>query len=132
MRTFPKRSGLLLLITGILLFAGLQVGAQQKTAESHNTESPTLAEAAQSAYESAASEYAAMRLDDVDLLYRWSKRWMEAEDSPAARQSHLERMQGLHNRVAALHKSGIRGGDTRQYHATIYYVAEARAKLSGP
>jgi hypothetical protein len=55
--------------------------------------------AAKEAYEVALEEFKAERITDLDLLYRWSLRWMMAEqaagdDPVAAAKGHLRRMEG--------------------------------------
>jgi hypothetical protein len=51
------------------------------------------------------------------------------EERTKACQKHLERMQSLHNQVAALQREGARGGEADKFHATQFYVAEAELFL---
>ena len=69
---------------------------------------------------------------DIESLYRWSNRWMQAEQAErgdAAIQSHLDRMQALCNRVTALYQTGASGGEATNFTAARYYVVEAREML---
>ena len=131
MRTTARRNALLYLILGALLLVSLRAFAQQDAAARGDTPTISLAEAAQAAYDSTMSAFIA-GTTDVEKVYSWSIRWMDAEDTPAARQSHLARMQELHRSIVAKHQHGAAGGEVEIYHATMYYVVEAKGIVSRP
>lgn len=74
----------------------------------------------------------------MDRLYDWSLRWMRAaqiaavndEQNTAAIQSHLNRMQNLQKKIAALYNLGTRGGEAKEMRAANFYVAEAERWLA--
>lgn len=89
------------------------------------------AKAAQAAYEAAVEAYSKGN-GDIESVYRWSTRWMQADAltrGTAAVQSHLDRMQMLCDRVAKLHELGAKGGEETNYAAARYYVLEAKDML---
>jgi hypothetical protein len=72
---------------------------------------------------------------DVEVPYRWSRRWLEverelsprAEDHVAALQAHAERMRELERVVKGLHRRRLVALD--QVRSAEFYVAEAEAWL---
>ena len=68
---------------------------------------------------------------NIDDVYRWSRRWTEAElranrDRQKSAFDHLQRMQRFYLRAVALRKAGAKGGSTETVNATTYYVEEAK------
>jgi len=92
---------------------------------------------AEKAYEAFVASYDA-GTSTFDYVPYWSQRLMAAElelassraEQVAAAQAHLKRMQGHRDKVAALYKTGSRGGEANVMRAFEYYVAEAEAKLA--
>jgi hypothetical protein len=104
--------------------------ARQKQGRKPEKASPA-AEAARTAYEATVKQYDT-GLADVEAVYRWSCRWMEAERpdrGAAAIQSHISRMQSFYDKIAKLHENGVRGGEEANFAAAHYYVVEAREML---
>jgi hypothetical protein len=97
------------------------------------------AEAAQLAYKATVESYETGR-SDIEAVYRWSCRWMQAERADRgvlAIQSHLERMQSFADKIKSLNDVGAVGGDAANLAAVRYYVVEAKemveeAKKSPP
>jgi hypothetical protein len=98
--------------------------------------------AAEETYKAESMEYEIDRVP-LDNIYVWSRRRLDADNVLIALQHagddkmlraerleaferHLARMEKLHERVAALHKAHALGGEASQYHATRFYVAEAK------
>lgn len=74
---------------------------------------------------------------DIGQVQIWSRRWRDAESLGAtpderrqATERHLERMNRLLHKVAALHSLGLKGGESEKFHACQYFVAEAQMLLS--
>jgi 2-hydroxychromene-2-carboxylate isomerase len=66
----------------------------------------------------------------VEDIYRWSRRLMAAEiqaGKPNATADHLQRMDNLHKKTAALHNTGAAGAPTEALAATNFYFLEAQA-----
>ena len=90
------------------------------------------AQAARRAYEATLTDYYS-NLADIEAVYRWSCRWMQAEGAKrgaAAIQSHFDRMQALCDQVTKRHKTGAVGGDDANFAAARYYVVEAKEMLT--
>jgi len=93
-----------------------------------------LVEAAKKAYEAKAAAYESGLTNDVEALYSWSRRWMEAElhsaakedDRIAAYTAHLDRMKPLAEKIAVRMQAGARGGTPDNQDAANYFVAEAK------
>jgi hypothetical protein len=74
---------------------------------------------------------------DVEIPYRWSRRWLEAqrqlsakqEDQITACQQHLDRMKGLEEVTRQQFRDGGRA-KVYEINATEYYVAEAAEWLA--
>jgi hypothetical protein len=93
-------------------------------------------EAARRAFNAYSAEYDTGKAD-LDTLYVWSRRWMDAQrlgqrndEAVRADADHLARMIKLHGRVDALHRVGGVGGEEATLRAAEFYVAEAKALLS--
>ncbi|MEX0938695.1 MAG: hypothetical protein WDZ59_12615 [Pirellulales bacterium] len=128
-----KLAGLVLVVAVVALaFAAIQAPAQQQAAAQNRQQQaadiPSMAEAAKLTYQSARAAYE-VGTEEVETVYRWSKRWMQAEDPPAV-QAHLDRMETLQQRVAQLYLAGAEGGAATELYGTKFYVAEARAMLA--
>ena len=118
--------------------AGAPSANEPKASEKPNSDKPrkddesnSAAKAAQAAYEAAVEAYSKSN-GDIESVYRWSSRWMQADVSArgaAAVQSHLDRMQMLCDRIAKLHELGAKGGEETSYAAARYYVLEAKDML---
>lgn len=92
----------------------------------------SLAEAADTAFKATRVEYDA-GLARVEDVYQWSLRLMETEQLEGkanAAADHADRMRELHKRVAALHRTGGRGGSSRDFYSTQYYSLEADSQLT--
>lgn len=93
-------------------------------------------DAARGTYEAVASLYE-LGTETSNTLYVWSSYLRTAQGRAAdskqlvaqACQEHLDRMQSLHGKVAALNKQGARGGEAEKLYATQFYVAEAELLL---
>lgn len=94
------------------------------------------ADAAKQAYEMALTRFQAGNTD-VEVIYRWSRRWLEAQRELGqaeadkvikAAEAHLERMQQL-EKVA---KGGFEAGgwSVFDYQSAKYYAAEAAVLLA--
>jgi len=117
------------LILACAVIAAVPAGAQETPADP----AAEMAAAAQEAYQHAA---AGVALGNVlpEEVYRWSRRWMEAEtgrdpsSSAAQAQAHLERMRKLQGdfdqAIAAGMAIPAAGAMTR------YYVAEAQTTVA--
>jgi hypothetical protein len=89
------------------------------------------AQAAERAYTATYAEYETGRAD-IEAVYRWSIRWMQAEQAAsgeAAIRSHLERMESLRDKIKGLNDAGARGGEAAGLAAAQYYVVEAKEML---
>jgi hypothetical protein len=70
-------------------------------------------------------------------LYTWSRRWLEAaksiaksdQEQLAALREHRERVNRIHQQIAALHRAAAKGGEDEKFYATKYYLAEAELWL---
>lgn len=117
----------------------------QESAERHNDASPAvdaallqnMADAAEGGYSAWRASYTGGTAVASDC-YVWSRRWVEAEkalaknkeEELAALRRHRDRMQQLFNRIEALHREGVRGGEETQYYAAKFYLAEAEVWLA--
>jgi hypothetical protein len=100
---------------------------QGKTQE----ENSAAAQAAERAYKATYAEYETGRTD-IEAVYRWSIRWMRAEQAvqgDVAIRLHLERMERLRDQAKALNDTGARGGEAATLAAAQYYVVEAKEML---
>ncbi len=90
-------------------------------------------DAARDAYQAANAELDA-GMGDVEAVYRWSKRWLQAlsEKDPAAKrpalEAHQTRMQALQTKATTLVQTGMLKGSAAR--ACDYYAAEAAAWLA--
>src|SRR5262245_46686572 len=93
-------------------------------------------EAVQRAYKESMDLYREGRTRDVDRIYRWSKRWMEAEqesndkkaDHIAAAEAHWRRMKHLEDLVRNVYKAGAAA--PIDLPAVEYYRLDAEVALS--
>lgn len=109
------------------------------------TTAKEMLEAAEETYKAMEAEYAVGAIL-MDFMYPWSRRWLDAqllvieaersgnpEEIAQARakafREHLGRMEKLHAQVTELYKVGAIGGEPGRYHATRYYLAEAKLWL---
>jgi hypothetical protein len=96
-----------------------------------NEDVPEIVNAAQEAFKSAQAEHGFQQAN-VEDLYQWSRRLMEAEQASGKNKKavldHVTRMRDLHARTEALFKTGAKGGSAFRYHATRYYLLEAEAE----
>jgi hypothetical protein len=72
---------------------------------------------------------------DLEDIYRWSRRWMDAElkvnpDNRQPRIDHWRRMKAVFERVAALQANGVAGGEANRFHAAEYFVEEAQLEAA--
>jgi hypothetical protein len=82
------------------------------------------------------SVWASQNYREVEVPYRWSRRWLEAqcqlcdkkEDKVTAHQQHLERMQELARLVKKEHEQQVVGAN--QVNAAHYFVVEAEEWLA--
>ncbi len=92
------------------------------------------AQAAHRAFDLTTKDFGAGHLKDVEVLYRWSRRWMDGElaasktkeDRVAATAAHLNRMKHLERAAAELVKLGADFPASSEAAAT-YYGLEAEA-----
>jgi hypothetical protein len=111
--------------------AGASEQPAKRKQEKKQKEASPAVKAAKTAYEATVKQYDT-GLADVEAVYRWSCRWMEAERpdrGAAAIQSHINRMQSFYDKIAKLHENGVRGGEEASFAAAHYYVVEAREML---
>jgi hypothetical protein len=113
------------------------IPAQEQKPSEQSTDSPQdkkqkknspAAEAAQLAYEATVQSYETGR-SDIEAVYRWSCRWMQAERADRgvlAIQSHLDRMQSFADKIKSLNDAGAPGGEAANLTAVRYYVVEAK------
>jgi beta-lactamase regulating signal transducer with metallopeptidase domain len=95
-----------------------------------------MADAAQKTYD-AVDELFMLGTGSHTEVYVWSSYIRSAQVRVAASrderikasQKHLDRMQNLHKKVAALQREQARGGEADKFHATQFYVAEAELFL---
>src|SRR5262249_47607468 len=74
----------------------------------------------------------------LEQLCAWSRRWLQAlldvaktpDNRIEAYQAYFNRMQQLHEEVAAKYRVGAKGGETDRFCATQFYLAEAKLWLS--
>jgi hypothetical protein len=93
-------------------------------------------EAVQRAYKESMDLYREGRTRDVDRIYRWSQRWLEAEqesndkkaDRIAAAENHLRRMKQLEDLVRNVYKAGAAA--PIELPAVEYYRLDAEVALS--
>ena len=91
----------------------------------------SLVEAADLAWKSTKAEFAAGQRD-VEELYQWSRRLMDAElaaGETGARKDHLSRMRDLYHQMDARYNAGAELGSERRVAATKYYLLEAELIL---
>lgn len=96
-----------------------------------------LADAAKGGYTAWQASYNAGTAVASDC-YIWSRRWVEAEQALAedqkaqrvALQQHRDRMEQLFQKIDALHRAGVRGGEEEHYYAAKFYLAEAEIWLA--
>ena len=109
----------------------------QPTATKTAAASPrSLADAAKAAYESIATEREVDR-HNLEDLYVWSQRWLQAELSIATNaqqrlkvyEDHKDRMRDLHDLQAKLHEAGVAGVSHTAICTTKFYLTEAELLL---
>jgi hypothetical protein len=99
-----------------------------------------LLDAARETYEMTIKDIGAGRLRDIEVIHRWSRRWMDAqravskteEQRAAATEAHLKRMQGLEKGAQQLAELNL-GGErlpSSSVAAARYYRVEAEGLLS--
>jgi hypothetical protein len=96
----------------------------------------SLADAAKAAYESIATEREVDR-HNLEDLYVWSQRWLQAELSIATNaqqrlklyEDHKDRMRDLHDLQAKLHEAGVAGVSHTAICTTKFYLTEAELLL---
>jgi hypothetical protein len=129
--------GLLLAIGWMLLrFGSQQTMGQASVIPAANS----LVDAAQHEYDATVAAYQSGTVKSIDLLYLWSRRWMQAvidasaspQDRNKAYQDHHDRMKLLNAQVSALVQTGAAGGEADKYAATQYYLAQADQWLANP
>jgi hypothetical protein len=93
---------------------------------------PEIVKEAELAFRSTQAQYQFQQAT-VEDMYRWSRRWMEAElaheTNKKAVFDHLARMRDLNKKVEVLFKIGANGGQADYVHATRYYLLEAEAEV---
>jgi hypothetical protein len=96
----------------------------------------SLADAAKAAYESIATEREVDR-HNLEDLYAWSQRWLQAELSVATNserrsklyEDHKDRMKDLHDLQTKLHEAGVAGVSHTAICTTKFYFTEAELLL---
>jgi hypothetical protein len=124
---------------GARLFAADEVEQQPQialgnraAAQLHPKQARAMRDAAMTTYQTTQTDYDRGETTFTEV-YRWSRRWAEAELSVAkARpaeiaelQEHWKRMKRFYLRIKALNKTGRRGGEKQKLDAAGFYVAEA-------
>jgi hypothetical protein len=106
----------------------------------HNAEraakQKAMIDAARATYDVKVESYS-LGTEVANEVYVWSSYLRSSEvraagsrqQATTACKEHLDRMQQLHNKVAALQREGARGGEADRFHATQFYVAEAELLL---
>jgi RNA polymerase sigma factor (sigma-70 family) len=136
-------------LTGVLTFGALHTFARQQggagvprkpaAAEAKGDERGAAllrSEAARRAFEMTVKDFSAGRLPDIEVLYRWSRRWMDGElaasktkpERIAAAEAHLKRMKDLERAAPELKKVAdvfLASSEA----AAAYYRLEAEASL---
>jgi hypothetical protein len=132
----PKSVGMLTAILAIALAADLRISNSNPTEDKLEQSASLLVKSAQDTLAAIEKYYETGRASAEDV-YQWSRRVAEAarQESPngpiriTAAQDHVNRMKLLHDRVAELHKLGMKGGDETIFQATRYYVIAAEQEL---
>jgi hypothetical protein len=132
----PNRARLALLALALLLLPlTLAAADPQAAGKIDPAQRAAMIDTATKAFQANQAAYDVGRVD-LGQLYSWSRRWLDAESLGAAAQErqqaaqrHLERMQALHRRVTPLYEGGRVGGESENFHATEYFVAEAKLIL---
>jgi hypothetical protein len=96
-----------------------------------------MVEAAKKAFEATSASYHS-GATTLEPLVAWSTRWFAAElaiattrdEQVTAARANLERLQGIHQGVAALYASGSQGGEAEKMETINYYVADAERRLA--
>jgi hypothetical protein len=120
-------------VSGLILVALLRAPAQQAPAKVSDKLLRTKIEAARKTYDVFWKDYKEGLIPVVEVVYRWSRRWLEAElelsekkaDQVSAYQAHLNRMLDL-ARVAH-DRYRVRTNTIEEVTSTEYYIAEAEA-----
>src|SRR5262245_2034466 len=112
------------LVAVVALLTGFQVNADQSGKDQNANE---MVEAAKNALKAtmAANEAGRATIEDI---YQWSRRLMAAEQRAGkanAAADHLERMDQLHQKTAALYRTGSRGGSEEKFYGSKFYLLEA-------
>jgi hypothetical protein len=125
---------------GVLVFAGVYPLAPATAREAP----PALAglakaraDAARRAYQESVDLYREGRSRDVDRIYLWSQRWLEAEREAAPRkeaeraayEAHYRRMRQLENLIRDRYKAGVAA--PIELPAVEFYRLEAEGWLAG-
>jgi phosphoserine phosphatase len=123
-------------VFGLLLGVGVGMASSEKAVDTRELTKERM-EAARDAYQFAWDEFKPFDLSkgDGEKVYRWSRRWMEAEcdlattkaERVAALQGHFERTKKLEEEVQAYTGSTI---PFQQLAATKFYRAEAETWLA--
>jgi hypothetical protein len=116
-----------------LVLGGVQAGDPVAPAQAANKLAQAKLDAARRTFESV---WSSQRYPEVEIPYRWSCRWLQAqrqlsdkqEEQVAACQKHLERMQELERLTQQQFQQQILG--VAQVNAAHYYVVEAEEWLA--
>ena len=135
MRPLFKPFALVALISAALV-AGLISTSGGSQGSNKSTGHKALRDAAREVYELTVVAYERGQVDDIEQLYRWSKRWMDQEFAlganndtrAAAIESHLERMKQLEKIETARYEAGA--GESAVVAATRFYRLEAETILA--
>jgi hypothetical protein len=120
-----KLPAIALVLLGMVSLSQLQAEDDPQT----NQNVPETVDAAKSAFETIAADYA-LGQASVEDMYQWSRRLMEAElaggTNKKAVLDHVARMRTLFEKVAGLHKIQVKGGSAREFQSTRYYLLAAQ------
>jgi hypothetical protein len=120
----------------VAALSGSVLAKQQPDGSTPATLAEARLEAARRAYKEAMDLYREGRTRDVDRVYLWSKRWLEAQralsnkkaDQRAALDAHFKRMRQLEELIKGRYRAGVAA--TIELPAVQFYRLEAEIWLS--
>ena len=103
-----------------------------------NDQAKAMVAAAEKAYAASIIPPFNSGLVDLEQVYTWSRRWLQAAvniartpgDRETAYRDHRDRMQRLRNSVQTMNTAGTRGGEENRLAAAQFYLAEASLWLA--
>jgi RNA polymerase sigma factor (sigma-70 family) len=119
---------------------GVAVVGVRSQPEAEGVRTKDLLDAARESYEMTIKDIGAGRLKDIEVIYRWSRRWMDAQhalsktagERVAAAEAHLKRMKDIEKAAQQLAELNL-GGErfpSSSAAAARYYRVEAEGFLS--